>query len=870
MEDDIIAALDDGLILLTPNLRLAAEWHRRHASYKASQKILCYPTPHILPFNTWLHVLFEQAALHDTLPAPRLLNNTLSHYLWESIVQSTTDEVPLLQPSRTAQLLQKAYTTLKEWRIPLDDSMLIQTAEDERANDWMRRYEVIIHKNNWLDVSALPEWLISKWSLIKPVLPKQFMKVEFNELTPLQQHFFSCLKQEASERTSLQDKNINPEVKRITLATEKEEWITAARFAKAHQAENPNSRIAIVVPDLEHKRDRILHQFKTYFDDNEINISAGKPLPDYPIIHAAIQLLNLYHGHLQSDELTYLLNTPYLAGAEREQVGRAHIDLIRREENVTTINLKKLSKRQASWLQEHAPIFFDKLQCFYKEVAPLKKQKLTAWASQFNTLLTTLGWPGERILNSEEYQIVQAWLRLLVTMQQLDLIADELAFNEALHCLTLMAHQTVFQAKTPETNVQLLGLLEAAGLPFDVLWVMGLDHQNWPPAPKPNPFIPKRLQREKGMPHSTADRELIYCQHLMRQFMQAAPRIYFSYAKVKDDSEREASGLIKAIKLIDKTELSLFPRKQHDIAESLLENLRDEIAPPVTALKLTGGVNLIKLQAQCPFKAFAECRLDAKPLNEPEPGLSAKDRGNLLHSALESLWQKIKTQEALLDLSPADLATAISDAVTLALNSCELPFDLSSHYIKLESQRLNTLVNDWLNIEKTRPPFKVLTHEKSVSLPLSGLTISARIDRIDELENGDKMIIDYKTGKNNKVAAWFDDKPDQPQLPLYTLVNPDEIKTITYAQVATGHCEFVGVSEDDTGIKGIYPLDKLRNDHKEPSWGEQLQQWKATFTKLATDYAKGDARVAPKHKETSCAHCSLTPFCRIHEEGITS
>ncbi len=65
-----------------------------------------------------------------------------------------------------------------------------------------------------------------------------------------------------------------------------------------------------------------------------------------------------------------------------------------------------------------------------------------------------------------------------------------------------------FQAQSPAANVQILGILEAGGLLFDALWISGLDDSNWPAQPKPNPFIPKRLQRELKMPHASAEREL--------------------------------------------------------------------------------------------------------------------------------------------------------------------------------------------------------------------------------------------------------------------------------------------------------------------------------------------------------------------------
>ncbi|HEU5281197.1 MAG TPA: PD-(D/E)XK nuclease family protein [Gammaproteobacteria bacterium] len=865
---DICKALENGLTVFTPNRRLAAEWHKHYARYQEKQGRLSYPTPCIMNLTIWMNTLFEHVALSGLEQTPSLLNTTLAHYLWESIVQSTTDETPLLQPSRTAQLLQSAYTTLKQWQISLNDPALTNSAEDERANQWMQRYHQLCKQNTWLDQAELPDWLIKHADRLKPYLPKSFMLIGFNELTPQQTHFIHCIKQHAKAIPS-PDIGHQAPGQRIALATEKEEWETVARFAKQWQQQHPNARFGMVVQDLENKRDRIAHIFKHYFNEADFNISAGKRLSDYPVIQAALQFLNYHHGNLNSDEFTILMNTPFLAGSEKEQCGRARLDFIRREHNIIACHLKRLSRQQESWFQEHAPILHKHLTTYYKTIAAYPKQGLSKWGACFNEALTCLGWPGERILNSEEYQVVQAWLNVLAELSQLDVVAGELNFSEALHCLTLITHQTVFQAKTPEAPLQILGVLEAAGLPFDALWVTGLDHLSWPPPAKPNPFIPKALQREKNMPHATALRELAYCQHMMQQFQASAPTVCFSYAKIKDTTEREASGLIKAFPEITLNDLTLAPLAHTTHTNTPLESLHDETGPALTTTKLSGGINVIKLQAHCPFKAFAEARLDAQPLNEPLPGLSAKDRGILLHSALESVWQTLQTQANLMALSDAALDNTLQEAIQLAFNSINLPFSPNSHYLQLEKQRMQTLMKEWLSLEKQRPPFSVLTHEKSVSLALGDMTLSARIDRIDDIGNGKKLIIDYKTGTNNQPSAWFDERPDQPQLPLYALLDKNNTAGITFAEVATGRCKFKGVSDDELHMAGITAFADVKHEQKQTNFQAQCEHWEISMTTLAKQFANGHAAIDPKHPTLSCEHCELTAFCRINEKSET-
>ena len=61
-----------------------------------------------------------------------------------------------------------------------------------------------------------------------------------------------------------------------------------------------------------------------------------------------------------------------------------------------------------------------------------------------------------------------------------------------------LAAQTLFQPEAPDVPIQVLGVLESAGLEFDHLWVMGLTDEAWPIPARPNPFIPVALQRAAG------------------------------------------------------------------------------------------------------------------------------------------------------------------------------------------------------------------------------------------------------------------------------------------------------------------------------------------------------------------------------------
>src|SRR5438093_11215084 len=71
--------------------------------------------------------------------------------------------------------------------------------------------------------------------------------------------------------------------------------------------------------------------------------------------------------------------------------------------------------------------------------------------------------------------------------------------------------------------------------------------ESWPPAPRPNPFLPLAWQRERSVPRSSAARELGYAEALTDQLLRAAPKVVLSHARSADDHLRAASALITAL-----------------------------------------------------------------------------------------------------------------------------------------------------------------------------------------------------------------------------------------------------------------------------------------------------------------------------------
>lgn len=866
---EVLQSLNKECVILTPNRRLSLFLHQLYQALKKQAGEVCWETPVILPVSTWINERWAQYVRGTFAALPVVLNAAQEQKLWETILGASTFHHYLLQISETAHLIKSARQRLKQWLLTPDDP-LFSTSEDYQAlHLWIAEFEKQCHINNWLDQACIPDYVREQIISGHIVVPKVIYHAGFTDLSPQLTSIFNAASDRGTIIHAMAAETFASTIFRTSAADREDEFRLCAQWAKLQHDLDANEKIACVIPTLDTHRDRIEQLFTEVFTDKAIfNISAGKPLSQYPVIQAALELLALYKKNISCESLFYILSTPFIAGAESERIKRGKFDRALRSENFNTIDIaaeiNKDENTKKINLARSCPKLANRIREFkviLEESAGISSY--SHWAALFNRLLSSLGWPGERVLISEEYQVVEEWLKLLHEMTTLDLTCDPVSFHDALQTLKGMAAAKPFQPKTPGVNIQILGVLEAAGLCFDRLWICGMDDISWPSQPAPNPFIPKQLQREHGMPHASAERELNYCRSMTQQFKCSASAVIFSYSKTIDETSVQPSPLIRDIPEIV-IPFSQLAQSEIIFERRCLEKMVDEQAPFLQDDESAkGGVEIIKNQALCPFKAFAESRLGARELESTLPGLRPKERGTIVHQILERCWNELKSHDRLINMPESTLHALLEEWIADALQDHACAQNKQNSFLAIEKQRLIKLINEWLQIEKLRSPFSVMKNETGAEIQLGELKIKVRIDRVDQLENGNKFIIDYKTGRNLNVSDWFGERPDAPQLPLYVHLDSVNTAGIAYAQVSAGKLGFVGVSQYDSGIKGVTASDKLRSPNTK-SWNELIAEWNAVLLQLGYDFYHGKANVDPKNMKT-CERCGLKPLCRIHD-----
>jgi probable DNA repair protein len=369
-----------------------------------------------------------------------------------------------------------------------------------------------------------------------------------------------------------------------------------------------------------------------------------------------------------------------------------------------------------------------------------------------------------------------------------------------------------------------------------------------------------------------ADASLELDRRITAGWMGAADEVVFSHARMRDDAELMPSPLIAAVPASEEAALGLPAFETLAAAihrRRAVERIPDGRALPVRVSTRGGGTALFQDQAACPFRAFARHRLASRPVETPQPGLDAKERGTLLHAVLARIWEDLGDKARLDAIDAAELERIVVAAADGAIAKLrrERPGVLEGSFARIERDRLAALARQWLDFERRREDFTVVARERKTPATFGGITVNVKLDRLDRLARGDYAVLDYKTGKTS-VSSWLPPRTDEPQLPMYAVSADEPVAAVAFARVKAGEIGFCGVARADGLLPDVKPVGKsLTRRMKElGDWETLVGEWRRDLEALGEGFAGGDARVDPKEESQTCRYCDQQLFCRIAEK----
>lgn len=870
----LLDEMGQGALVLTANRRLYRFLLDLYDQHMLQSGNVAWEPPQLLSYEAWL-----QKCLSDLGEEWRLVNPVQLQFLWEQMIEQSSQEadLDLLQVPKTADKAIQAYRLLTEYELVVEQADL--TDDQAIFSRWQAQFDALMRGRQWVDKSALPHRVRQAFIQGELACPDRVLLVGFDQLPPglrkLQEQLgrsgVSC------EQVSLAAGQ-NEHVNRFKARDRRDEVESAARWVRS-LLDQGETGIGVVVPDLTRRRKEIERVFRAQIDplgavrlnDDEavFSLSLGGPLSEEGCIHAALELLQC-GAVVTFDQVSFLLRTPYLGQSRREADQRALFEGRLRGYNQQRFQLDRL----ADLAESHGLAHFSQiLKTMIAAVNAADALLPGAWGEYFADHLKDIGWPGERALSSREYQAIKSWQQnVLELLPQLDPLGQALTRGRMLSMLLRLTHDTEFQIEAPTGPVQVVGLLESTGLQFNHLWVMGLEERIFPAAPQPNPFIPYALQVAHEMPHADAARELAYAEQVMNRLLGAAEQMVISYPGYDGDTELQPSPLLPAGAT---TLASQFSERQDLMyltgqAPVSLDVLADSKGPQLRETLVEGGTGLLKDQAHCPFRAFVHHRLHGRALDSTSPGISAMTRGDLVHFALEKIWQRLKDQASLIELDDDErrvlVAEKVGEALDLFYHERPQPTPMM---LALEKERIVQLVEEWLeSVEMKRDPFRVVETEDQHTEELGALQIRMKVDRIDELEGGSRIVIDYKTGSQLRADDLVSEPLLEPQLPIYAVSQgPQGADGIVFGQVRKGSCRLLGIVKEKglLGRVGDIGGNKRCQELGVTEWSQLVAFWQQQLGKLAADFSAGQAEVKPFDPKISCPYCDLAGVCRIQE-----
>jgi probable DNA repair protein len=395
--------------------------------------------------------------------------------------------------------------------------------------------------------------------------------------------------------------------------------------------------------------------------------------------------------------------------------------------------------------------------------------------------------------------------------------------------------------------------------------VAGLDAAQWPAPPKPDVFIPLRLQVAAGIPWASARGQTAAARRSLAAWRATSSSLTCSWGRLEGDAHRTLSPLLVKAGVANSAIAEPPVSLAMQLRQPLLEPVEDVRGLPVDTREVVrGGVRPLELQGECGFHAYAEVRLAARKLEEPAPGLDPRDRGMLLHKALELVWIKLKDYW---HLAPSDatlrkpLIAASVDAAVISVFRGQVPESLV-RAVDREKHRLERLIEILLQEEQRRPPFEVLELEARREVSIAHGRFVVRIDRIDSIEGGGVAILDYKSSEPRSLR-WDGEQVRDPQLLTYLQAERGRnVQALANVSLANGVARFTGRSASNGLLPGVKGLDqnKVPSDDIARAWQENLDRWLGSLAHLATDYLEGHAPVQPA--PDVCRYCHLTILCR--------
>lgn len=814
-------------------------------------------SPEILTWDAWLSRQWRAAVQRGATPAAQLLSASQERALWEAVLQELAAGSDVSLAVHAAGLIQAAARATQSLLVLSRSAISEEENLLDRALLLLRRR---CAERNLLSLRlAWPETLQFLQQVPAPVIAGQA------RLTPLQQ----ALQQQYwnGESLLLEEQPVDPVEPQLRRAHSIEQELAAcAAWCNERLRANGNARLLVLSacgdPSLQvqgallwrslapgHRHDEALRQ-------RLLGVEGGEPLRHQALVDDALAALEFASPAIDTVHLFALLRSPYFSFGTPAQLWDLQGWLEQRGIARWDTNALRSALATAAGAPKELPaaaLLLKWLEDLRILMPPRRELCASDWAQCFNDALSAARFCRQLSPDSREYQRQMRWGELLDEFAGLDAVLQPMTVDEALRRLQRLAASARHQAASGDAAITLSDQLGDPLVSYDGIWVLALAENRWPQPPRPDPYVALSEQRRHQWPDAGVAERRAQAQWTLARWQQRSGELVLSYAEMEGDLHRRPTSLLQR----PATQWSALAPETFDDVAGYAVAARDEQMPGIDAAALVkplgGGVERLRIQQECAFRAQAQWRLAARPPEPLSDGITAALRGRLLHALLQNLWQQLRDQSLLLAMDAASEAALIERHWQAALREHPDTAWLPAGVLEREQGRTARLIGRVLQMERQRAPFAVEHCERNVEWQHGGARLRLRIDRIDRVGQGGRVVLDYKSGAAGTMKLQHGELSPL-QLALYVAAlaaQGEAIDGAALVSLAPGDLRYAGVA----ATEGLIPGAKTVED-----WTATASQWQQGLQQLLQAHLAGEAQLAASLQ--ACRYCPLPALCR--------
>ncbi|MCG8476143.1 MAG: PD-(D/E)XK nuclease family protein [Cytophagales bacterium] len=526
-------------------------------------------------------------------------------------------------------------------------------------------------------------------------------------------------------------------------------------------------RTAIVIPN-EGLLFPVLHALPESFQ--KLNVTMGYPLSKTSLYQffeqlADLQLASRVNGFFHYRQVLALLKHPFLMHANYELASRLSREIVQENKHAVA----------ADWLLREP--------CESFQLVFQRTESIEGFCAYLDSILRHF---HEVFSNKElkdptfEQEFVYYFYKELNRLAEL--VGDNSRLDVGLPTFIRLMKQIIRNLRIPFSGeplngLQVMGVLETRNLDFENVFILSMNEGSFPAAPSSHSFIPYNLRKGYGLP-TFEQHDAIYS-YLFYSLIQRAKNVHMLYNTSGNNGSGEMSRFLHQL---------LFeynPKAEVKIERRVLSNSIQisEVKPlavassEYTRQKLRPFLSNEEPRTLTPsaLNTFLDCRLKfyfryAAGLQEPDillEEVEARSFGNILHSTLEELYKQLMARKKSDEIAATDFEY-LKKGVHAAIDSCfqkqfqlnpDQPVAYEGRNI-IAREMIYEMALKILAIDAEYAPFRILGLEERIGLDYAfsqngekkQVRLGGYVDRID-MKDGVIRMIDYKSGKDNKVIS---------------------------------------------------------------------------------------------------------------------